>query len=213
MSTLQQVQCADKTMIYKDSKTEPKEKEKQKMKKHWLILIALILTFSLLLAACGGNGNDTDDMAAPAEEAAAPSGEIQPASKIVMYNWSEYIDPEIYTLFQDEFGIQIVEDNFSNNEELLAKLQGGAAGYALVVPSDYTVSIMITEGMLAKLDRNNVPNLANLSDQFQNVPYDPGNVYCVPYDWGTTGIGYLDGQVEEPTSWAVLFDPDPNAVT
>ena len=183
------------------------------MKKHWLILIALILTFSLLLAACGGNGNDTDDMAAPAGEAAAPSGEIQPASKIVMYNWSEYIDPEIYTLFQDEFGIQIVEDNFSNNEELLAKLQGGAAGYALVVPSDYTVSIMITEGMLAKLDRNNVPNLANLSDQFQNVPYDPGNVYCVPYDWGTTGIGYLDGQVEEPTSWAVLFDPDPNAVT
>jgi spermidine/putrescine transport system substrate-binding protein len=180
------------------------------VKRNWLILLALFMTFSLLLAACGGGQATPTE---PAEEMEAPAGEIQPAQKIVIYNWSEYIDPEIYTLFQDEFGIQIVEDNFSNNEELLAKLQGGATGYALIVPSDYTVSIMATEGMLAKLDHNNIPNLSNLSEQFTNAPYDPGNVYCAPYQWGTTGIGYLDGEVEEPTSWAVFFDPDPNAVT
>ena len=177
-------------------------------KRTWLILLALIASISLILTACGG-GKTTP--AESKEEMETSSEGVQPAQKIVMYNWSEYIDPEIYNLFQEEFGIQVVEDNFSNNEELLAKLQGGATGYALIVPSDYTVSIMITENMLSKLDHANIPNLKNLSDQFKNAPYDPGNVYCVAYDWGTTGIGYLDGQVDEPTSWAVLFDPDPNS--
>jgi spermidine/putrescine-binding protein len=140
-----------------------------------------------------------------------PSAALEPASEIVMYNWSEYIDPEIYTLFEDEFGIKVIEDNFSNNEELLAKLQGGATGYSLIVPSDYTVNILIEEEMLAKLDHANVPNLANLSDRFKELDFDPGNEYCSPYDWGTTGLGYLSSDVEEPTSWSVIFEPDPEA--
>ncbi len=151
----------------------------------------------------------------PAEPTNTPtvSAQVEPAKEIVIYNWAEYIDPDIYTQFEDEFGIKITEDNFSNNEELLAKLQGGATGYSLIVPSDYTVSIMKEGGLLAKLDPNNVPNLSNLSDQFKNVPYDPGNEYCAPYQWGTTGIGYLSDQVDEPTSWSVIFDPDPNSAT
>ncbi len=95
-----------------------------------------------------------------------PRAGYEPAKQIVIYNWSEYMDPEIYTLFEEEFGIKVVEDNFSNNEELLAKLQGGATGYALIVPSDYTVSIMIEEGLLEQLDHNNIPNLANLTPTF-----------------------------------------------
>jgi spermidine/putrescine-binding protein len=121
------------------------------------------------------------------------------------------MDPEIYAMFEQETGIAITEDNFSSNEEMLAKLQGGAAGYALIVPSDYTVSIMIEEDLLAELNPVNVPNLANLSDQFKSVPYDPGNKYCAPYQWGTTGLGYIDGEVEAPTSWAVLFEPNPDS--
>jgi spermidine/putrescine-binding protein len=179
----------------------------------WLIFWIALVSLSLILAACGGDepSGEQPTSEPAADETEAPTGEIQPAPKIVMYNWSEYIDPEIYTLFEEEFGIKVIEDNFSNNEELLAKLQGGATGYALIVPSDYTVSIMIAEGMLAKIDHANIPNLANLSEQFKNVPYDPGNVYCAPYDWGTTGLGYLDGTVEAPTSWAALFEPDPNS--
>lgn len=150
---------------------------------------------------------------APAAATEPPAASVQPAKEIVIYNWAEYIDPEIYTKFQDETGIKITEDNFSNNEELLAKLQGGATGYSLIVPSDYTVSIMKEENLLAKLDQANVPNLSNLSDQFKNVPYDPGNEYCAPYQWGTTGIGYLDGEVDKPTSWSVIFKPDPNSPT
>ncbi len=106
-----------------------------------------------------------------------------------------------------------MEDTFSSNEEMLAKLQGGAAGYAIVVPSDYTVSIMIAENMLAELNHENMPNLSNLSEQFTHLPYDSGNVYCIPYQWGTTGLGYLDGEVEEPTSWSVIFEPEEGSAT
>jgi spermidine/putrescine-binding protein len=174
-------------------------RRKKEMKKT-TVLFSLLVLSALVLTACGG----TSTPASPSD-----NGEIQPASEIVVYNWSEYIDPEIYTLFEQEFGIKVVEDNFSSNEELLAKLQGGATGYAVIIPSDYTVGIMVAEGMLARLDRANVPNLINISEQFQNVPYDPGNVYCAPYQWGTTGIGYLEGEVEPPTSWSAIFEPDP----
>ncbi len=187
------------------------------------ILFALLLVFSLLLSACSGAaGGNQQPEAQPEENDAAVGGEApaesepagaagEAADQIVIYHWAEYIDPEIYDLFEQETGISVVEDNFSNNEELLAKLQGGATGYALIVPSDYTVSIMKEENMLAALDHANIPNLSNLSEDFRNVPYDPGNEYCVPYQWGTTGLGYLEGQVDPPESWAVLFEPDENA--
>ena len=140
-------------------------------------MLSLVILLTLVLTACGG-GQEAP-AAEPASDAApADSGEVQPASEIVVFNWSEYIDPEIYAMFEEETGIKIVEDNFSNNEEMLAKLQGGAAGYAVIIPSDYTVGIMIEEGMLAELDHANIPNLENLSDQFKNVPFDPGNKHC-----------------------------------
>ncbi len=174
-------------------------------------LVVLGLLVALLLVACGGGGTET----APAESSAPttpePVAEVEPAQEIQFFNWSEYIDPDIYEIFEDEYGIRVVESNFASNEEMLAKLQGGATGYDLIVPSDYTVAIMIEEGMLAELDHANIPNLENLSPRFRQVPYDPGNKYCVPYQWGTTGIGYNSALIDEPTSWAVLFDPDPNA--
>jgi spermidine/putrescine transport system substrate-binding protein len=183
----------------------------------WLSLLAILAVVSIALSACGGAAPTSTEAPAmteaPAETEAAEPSMPEPAKEIVIYHWSEYIDPEIYTMFADEFGITVVEDNFSNNEELLAKLQGGASGYSLIVPSDYTVSIMKEEGLLASLDHANIPNLANLSEQFQNVPYDPGNEFCAPYQWGTTGIGYLSDQLDEPTSWSVFFNPDPNSPT
>ena len=183
------------------------------------IWLSVFVLFGLLLSACGGQPatQAPEEPAAPAptEEAAAPSdsspGAMEPASEIVVYNWSEYIDPEIYTMFEEETGIKVVEDNFSSNEELYAKLKGGATGYAMIVPSDYYVAIMKQEGMLAELDHSKIPNISNLAPRFTEVPYDTGNQYCIPYQWGTTGIGYLDGQVDEPTSWAVFFEPDPNS--
>jgi spermidine/putrescine-binding protein len=169
-----------------------------------LVLVGLALG----VIACGSPATSPETTQSAGQGVA---GELQPASEIVIYNWSEYMDPDIYTMFEEEFGIRIVEDNFSNNEELLAKLQGGAAGYSLIVPSDYTVSILIEENRLAALDHENLPNIDNLSERFREAPYDPGNQYCIPYQWGTTGLGYIAEEVEAPTSWAALFEPNPDS--
>lgn len=132
----------------------------------------------------------------------------QLAKELHIFNWSEYIDPEIYAAFEQEFGVRVIEDTFASNEDLLAKLQAGAAGYDIIVPSDYMVDIMIGLDMLAPLHHDNIPNLNNLYPIFRDPPYDPGNVHCIPYQWGTTGIGYNSEAVEEtPDSWGYLFDP------
>ena len=176
--------------------------------------------FLLLLVIAVAAGGCSQPAAAPAPS--APAADTQPETggssdsvklpeEIVFFNWTEYIDPDLYGEFEQASGIRVIEDNYSSNEELLAKLQGGSAGYAAIVPSDYTVGIMIEEGLLAKLDHANIPNLTNLSERFTQVPYDPGNTYCVPYMWGTTGFGYDSTQVEPPDSWSVFFEPDPSS--
>lgn len=171
------------------------------MRNRWMTAALLA---GLLLAACGG--------ATPTPEAAtAEPVAVEPAGEIQLFNWTEYIDPEIYTMFEEEYGIRVVENNFASNEELLAKLQGGGTGYDVIFPSDYTVSIMIEEGMLAPLDHSLLSNLGNLGERFRDVPYDPGNVYCVPYQWGTTGLGYNSAEIDGPQSWSVLFEPDPQS--
>jgi spermidine/putrescine-binding protein len=159
----------------------------------WFVLL---LTLALLLAACGG----AVPAAAPAEadtvgEAAAPDsgrcGDTSQLSDTVnFYNWSDYIDEEILTQFEEECGVQVVYDTFSSNEDMLAKLQGGATGYDLIVPSDYMVSIMIQLGLLKELDPANIPNMANIAERFRDPEFDPGNKYSVPYQWGTTGLGF-----------------------
>jgi spermidine/putrescine transport system substrate-binding protein len=155
--------------------------------------LAIILVLAALLAGCGGGD----------------AGEQELAEELHVYNWSEYIDPEIYEDFEQEFGVKVIEDTFSSNEDLLAKLQAGATGYDLIVPSDYMVAIMIELDLLAELNFDNIPNFANVSDLFTDPPYDPGNKFSVPYQWGTTGIGYNAEEFDEaPGSWAYLFDPE-----
>lgn len=181
-----------------------------------IVLLAVILT--LTLAACGGTEEASEGPAVqPAQEEAkeeptsAQQEEAQEAlaSELHIYNWSEYIDPEIYDEFASEFGVKVIEDTFSSNEDLLAKLQAGATGYDLIVPSDYMVDIMIELELLAEIDYGNIPNFANISAVFLDPPYDPGNMYSVPYQWGTTGIGYNADEFDEPPdSWDYLFDPE-----
>jgi spermidine/putrescine-binding protein len=170
------------------------------MKRHlWRAAVVCILMSSLLLSLIGCGG--------------AAEGKL--AKELHVYNWSEYIDPQIYADFEEEFGVHVIEDTFANNEELLAKLQAGATGYDVIVPSDYMVEIMIGEGLVAEINHDDIPNISNIDAKFADPPYDPGMVHCVPYQWGTTGIGYnADAFEEPPDSWAYLFDPElaaPNA--
>jgi len=155
-------------------------------------VLAILLACVLALASCGGT----------------KSNEQVLAKELHVYNWSEYIDPQIYADFETEFGVKVIEDTFASNEDLLAKLQAGATGYDVIVPSDYMVEIMINLELLSPLNYDNIPNFKNIAAKFKNPPYDADNKYSVPYQWGTTGIGYdMNVFAEPPDSWGYLFDP------
>jgi spermidine/putrescine transport system substrate-binding protein len=131
------------------------------------------------------------------------------ADTLYLYNWSEYMDPDVLKQFEEEFGVKVVEDTFASNEEMLAKFQAGASGYDIIFPSDYMVDIMIEEELLAEIDHENIPNIKNIDELFADPPYDSGMVHCIPYMWGTTGLGYNQDVFEEPPdSWAYVFDPE-----
>ena len=127
--------------------------------------------------------------------------------ELFIYNWPYYISENTIPGFEKEFGVKITYDNYSSNEEMLAKLHAGASGYDLVFPSDYTVVIMREQGLLEELDMSKIPNFKNIDERFKNLDFDPGNKYSVPYFWGTTGIGYNSEKVKDKVdSWKILWD-------
>ncbi len=145
------------------------------------------------------------DTAAPAATATLA---VPTSKELNLYGWSDYVPQQLLDDFTAKFGIKVNYDTYSSNEEMLAKIQAGASGYDLVIPSDYTVQIMVKQNMLEPLDRAQIPNFANLDPQFTNKDYDPGNKYTIPYQWGTTALVYDKSKVPfEPKSWKDLWDP------
>lgn len=127
-----------------------------------------------------------------------------------LYIWTEYLEPELIKTFEEKYDCKVVESNYENNEEMVAKLQaGGSSQYDLVFPSDFIIPSMIKLGLLAKLDHSKIPELKNLSEQFQSPSFDPGNKYTAAYQWGTVGLVYSKEKFKEPlTSWDILFKGD-----
>ncbi|MDE0493708.1 MAG: spermidine/putrescine ABC transporter substrate-binding protein [Acidimicrobiaceae bacterium] len=209
-----------------------------------MMLGGIVGIASLLAAACGDDdaeepaaAPETTQAPAPAEEAApaeepapaeeAPAEEAAPAGPaahcaagetdgdLTFYNWAEYIDDELLAAFEAETGINVDYTTYESNEEMLTKVESGAAIYDLVVPSDYMVDTMRREGLLLELNYDAIPNSANIDPAFTNPPFDPEHRYHVAYQWGTTGIGMTYEVLEllgGESTWAVLFDPDTAAL-
>lgn len=154
------------------------------------IAMALATASIALITGCGSNGGEN--------------------GQVIVYNWGEYIDPEVITMFEEETGIEVVYDEFETNEIMYPKVESGAAEYDVVCPSDYMISKMIENDMLAEINFDNIPNAkTNIGEQYweQSQGFDPENKYSVPYCWGTVGILYNKTMVDEPiTSWAQLWD-------
>ena len=119
---------------------------------------------------------------------AAQSGAATGSKVVNLAIWSNYIKPEVLTEFEKRTGIKVQVSNYSSNEELLAKLQAGASGYDVVVPSDYMVFAMSKLGLLKELDFTQLPNFKSIDPKYLKKQFDPANKYSIPYDWGTTGI-------------------------
>ena len=132
---------------------------------------------------------------------------------LYVYNWGLYISDgsddsiDVLSAFEDLTGIKVNYTTFDSNESLYAKLKSGGATYDVIVPSDYMIGKMIQEGMLAPLNKENIPNISKIGESYTGMAYDPQDEYSVPYTWGTVGIIYNTEMVEEaPTSWDALWD-------
>jgi len=157
-----------------------------------------------LAAACGEGEGDTGG-ASP-----EPLDSTKPDS-ITLFNWSDYMDPQVLKDFAAETGVRVKETYFDSNDALLAKLKAGATGYDIIVPTGWMVTIMMKSGMLEPLDMSLLPNFSGVMQAFQAPSYDPGTDgarYSVPYMFGRTGLDIrvdkIDGEI---TSWESLWDP------
>lgn len=162
--------------------------------------VLLLLVAAFPIAACSSNSTE-----------AVAASEIEAIDDRVLriYNWDTYIDEQIITDFEREFGVTVDYQIYDSDNDMLEELRKGATDqYDIVVPSDFIVNIMRTENLLAPLNKENIPNFVNIDPTFINPGFDPGNNYCVPYQWGTVGIGYnITTTGREIESWWDFFDP------
>jgi spermidine/putrescine transport system substrate-binding protein len=166
-----------------------------------LRLMALLMLIAIVAAACG------DDDGGEAAMADCAVGETD--GDLNIYNWAEYIDTEQLDEFGAEFGVDVTMDSYESNEVMQPIISAGNSGFDLIVPSDYMVAILIGAGSIQPLNKDAIPNLVNISEDFSNLSYDPAGDYSVPYQWGTTGLGVNTAVVgtDFPRSWALVFDP------
>lgn len=172
-------------------------------RKNWISrLNSIFLSLALLLAFLPARR-------VLAQESAVPDRGVT----INVYNWGEYIangtddSLDVNAEFTRRTGIRVNYTTFDSNESLYSKLVGGGADYDVIIPSDYMVSRLIHENMLAELDFSNIPNYQYIDESFRNPEYDPENRYSVPYTWGVVGLFYNTDYIgEEITSWSALWD-------
>lgn len=171
------------------------------------LLVAAGALIALVLAGCGPKaaheGKDAADKTTKSARGDLP--------ELHLYNWNNYLAEETAQAFEAHCECRLVQDYFSDNEEMLAKLAAGATGYDILVPTGNAVETLIAQGALRELDKSKIVGFDNLKPQFVNLFFDPGNRYSVPYAYSVTLIGYNEQKVKElglPTNtWALIFEP------
>jgi spermidine/putrescine transport system substrate-binding protein len=151
---------------------------------------------------------DTAAKAAASAPAAAASDLPEIEKELHIANWSDYIAEDTVPKFEKETGIKVKYSTYESNEDLMAKLQVGAGGYDIVVPTGYIVTVLAAQKKLFPLRKQYLTNWKNIAPLFINPAFDPNNEMGVPWQWGTTGIAYRADKVKPaPDSWGVFLDP------
>jgi putrescine transport system substrate-binding protein len=166
-----------------------------------------VLALATLLTACSKPAE------APKSDAAAASAAEEKVLNV--YNWSDYIEASVIEDFTKETGIKVQYDVFDSNEMLETKLLAGNTGYDIVVPSASFLYRQLKAGVHQKLDKSQLPNLANIDPDIAKrlEAFDPGNEHSVNYMWGTSGVGYNVKKIAERMkdapvdSFAMFYDP------
>ena len=170
-----------------------------------LLLVLLLAAGVISLSACSSSSADGEDDG----DVGGYQGEVN------VYNWGEYISPgddgtvDVIKEFEDRYHIKVNYTNFETNEELYNVLTNSNSTYDVIIPSDYMVARLRDEGLLEKIDFENIPNYKYIDERFKNMDYDPDNEYSVPYTWGFVAIGYNTDMIEEGSvkGFKDLWDP------
>ena len=165
------------------------------MKKMFSVILGGVV-LAAVLGGCGGK---------------AGAGKAGSAGEVYVYNWGEYIDEEVISMFEEETGIKVVYDMFETNEDMYPVIEAGGRTYDVVCPSDYMIQKMVENNMLAELNFDNIPNVSQIDPEYmeRSRSFDPENKFSVPYCWGTVGILYNTSMVapeDVPTRWSDLWD-------
>lgn len=153
-----------------------------------IFMLSIIIATSFFFSGCKSGGQDS--------------------SKVLnVYNVGDYIDESLIKEFEKKTGIKVQYSTYDTNEMMYQKVKSGSTKYDLIFPSDYMVQKMSNEGLLKKINYNNIPNYKYIDKEFLNSKYDPENLYSVPYMWGTLGIVYNKNLVDEKVdNWDILWD-------
>lgn len=163
-----------------------------------MVLFAIIMSMlCTMLSACSSSGDDEDT---------ATVGEN---GVVYVYNYGDYVDPDVVDMFEEETGIKVIYDTFDTNEEMYPIISSSSVKYDVVGAGDYMVEKMIQNDLLSEINHDNVPNFKYVSEMCLEFAegYDPGNVYSMPYTWGTVGILYNSRNIPdgEITLWSDLW--------
>lgn len=168
-------------------------------------LVSLIVAILAMVAILFGVKNMLQ--AKESTEEVETSSEQQ---QLFLFNWGNYIDPELIKEFEAETGIQVIYETFDSNDAMEAKLKQGGTRYDIVFPSESSITKLVNQNLLQKLDHSKIKGLENISPFLLNSPVDKGNQYTVPYFWGTVGImvntKYIDP--ESIQTWNDLWKED-----
>ena len=179
-------------------------------------LYTLLTVAGFALAACSSKQETAPAPAADAGSAAAPAAATDAEKVLNVYNWSDYIAPDLVPNFEKEYGIKVNYDVFDSNEVLQTKLLAGKTGYDIVVPSASFMALQIKAGVFQKLDKSLLPNLKNTDPDLsrQMDLFDPGMEHGVNYFWGTSGVGYNAEMIKAAMpdapvdSFRMFYDPE-----
>jgi spermidine/putrescine transport system substrate-binding protein len=174
-----------------------------------------------LLAACGGNGGSKSEggvkLSRPDQPVTLPlfddipaiadGQELESGGALKVYNYEEYIAPDVLAAFEEEYGLPVEVTTFTSMDEAVTKLASGEVSFDVFFPTPDRLGQIVAGGLLQPLNKTYLPNLANVWESLRDPFYDQGGVYTVPYTLYTTGIGYrTDAVATTPEAYDNPYD-------
>jgi spermidine/putrescine transport system substrate-binding protein len=167
----------------------------------------LLILFAVVLVAAGLFGrNISPTQAVDGDETAWTCPEGYAGQTLRVFNWTTYIADDTLPRFEELCGVTVEYFEYGSSEEMVTIVRNQSAQYDIAVPAGNSVGIMITEELVQPLNYDLIPNAKNLNPALLDQAFDPGNVYSLPYQWGTVGVGYDATVIDEPIeTWADFF--------